>query len=120
MPHLYLRRILGDIISKLLCFYLRHSSHGLEILDQLANRWAKEAEVDGGVLEPDAIEDVALSFILYLHFLLLQNFIFLGKLLILLDKVAFLLLEYFFSSSILSTSSLLTASSSSRSSIFSA
>ncbi|KAL5857221.1 hypothetical protein ACOSQ3_004679 [Xanthoceras sorbifolium] len=81
----------NDIISELLCFCLHRSSQGLEILDPLVNRWAKELEV--GVLEPKAIKDVDVSFIMYLLILLLQNFILLGELFIFPGKVSFLLLK---------------------------
>ncbi|KAL5805067.1 hypothetical protein ACOSQ3_031867 [Xanthoceras sorbifolium] len=99
---------------------LRHKSHGLEILDKLANIWAKKVEV--GVSEPDAVKDVAVSFILYLLLLLLQDFILLGELLILPGKVFFLPFEQLIGvlEVYLTRASLLAALSSSRSSFFSA
>ncbi|KAL5775732.1 hypothetical protein ACOSP7_013289 [Xanthoceras sorbifolium] len=84
-----LRRISDDIIIELMrsIFCFRRNSHGLKILNKLANRWAKEAEVEVRISEPEAVKDVAVSFILYLFFLLLQDFILLGELLIIPGEV---------------------------------
>ncbi|KAL5742468.1 hypothetical protein ACOSP7_029200 [Xanthoceras sorbifolium] len=80
-------RTRNSIISELLrsLFRYSYSLHSPKTLNPLVNRYAEKAKVNCRIPGSDIIQDVAVSFILYLLFLLLQALILLGELLILLS-----------------------------------